>query len=1636
MLRSLSARPLLLLAGLVLAAACGDDDPATDRPGGEGSTRATVGVAGGAVELPGGGNLLIPAGALGADTEISVSSVAAPAGEEFSAAGPYYRFEPEGLVFAEPVRVSLPVQGAVPAGSVLGIAWRSAGRPWGRLGDEAVDDGPPRTVSAHVLHFSEGGAALWTGLEPVCCVSTDADERLEESYWEECQGRDGWAVRFDGGCGQVCCATGRGDELDVRLRPYGECVADPDGWEARDPGWCAPNCCTLQGAQGPVGVIVADFECVLRQGEPGTGEDDCAPVCCVSDGPEEELEESHWGECQGREGWAVRSDGGCGEVCCLTGDEDGPHARLRPYDECAGDPGWLAARDAHWCDPGCCILQGERGSVGAVMADFECVARQGEPGRAEEECARVCCVSADVEQNVEERLRAECQAEDGWRVGSEGACGDVCCLAGAGETLEAAVRTYAACEQQAERGGARDVAWCEPTCCLLPGEGEERRGLTRFECAAVQGEERPDSAECDTVCCEWHDGGEWDETARAECAARDDWFVAREGGCGEVCCLQRQGDEPVATVVPYAACAAAEMRWGVRAPAACESVCCRLAGPPETLAFRAAFVCEALQGTEAPADDCPAICCRGPAATEWIPNENECLGIPGEIAPPGECGADECAGTTPLPGNEGTLVGTLARHTDTSGAGLPCDDQEPSDEQKTAGPDAAWRVDIPGGTCLRAKAGLTGFNPALYVLDGCEPSECLAYTYDRPRGQQIVPHTYPLPRPGEQRTTAVEVCTRRDEPRSVVLWLDSGVGQAGAAPAQGDGAFRLDWSLSPSLPPNDGQAQRRVVVVGAGVPIDGTRGATDQFQAQGCPGLPQGAGAGSADLWYGLDDLAAGRYVVGWRILTGGAEQLAEGTHMVAALDDAGHCLAALQGGREALLRLDVAEGAALTLALDFGNLPRSTLYEVVAQRYDGPANDACADALEIPGLPFEVEGSTVGALDDLRTEGPACGDLLADEQGRGLPDAVYRYVPPANETVTFTIEALDPGFAPALVVAPACGPDTVTCLDGLQLDGETPSASQSVRLTGGVPVWLVVDGGDPTTGRPAGRYRLGVQAGGAPGPDDCAHALEVPELPVRLRLTGRGLSNSFSAQGTSCSDYLCCRRESRYAITTSCDGIAVDDWTPCTPTCCGAGDGASEELLGNCLHDGGDPSCAGVALPVSCCQILQVPEIGYVLAAGCGDPLNGGVQGTIVDAAYCEPVCCVGHGHTKRGNCENLEARSLPFPPCGRGCGGATAEQGEGGAETLDLVLRHTAAEDGVLEARVVHIDAQGFRLYGFVDACVEGPGRSDCDGSNPVWNRTLLPLRAGQTAFVVVDGFDPERPFAPAEVELRWHPGLPDNPTCATARTIGPAPASVHGTLAEAGNDVAGVSSPACPRIDGALQGTDVVFRLDPGPAPADWIVGLLSGDFDPYLVALSECTEGLPFRDECLAVAGGPLEGLPHLVLEGLSEPVYVVVDSPGGQPWGSYDLEAMPLAPLPNETCADATPIGALPARVVGTTYGASDDLRMPAGLGAEGMVGPGPDVVYSLVITEEMAALPHGVTVELTGWTYRFRLYLLRNGCAPDGSTFLDDPATKMTLAGRNLVAGDTIYIVLDGASDDAVGMFALEVRAAQPWEAP
>ena len=145
-----SHRSSLLVLSAVLGLACGGGTGSTPPP-----IPPAIGAAGGTVSEPSGASVVVPPGALGAETTIQIAkdstgAPALPAG--LVAAGSTYVVTPHGGDFAQPVEVRIPAPGVtLQPNQELKLAKAQPGGEWLVLGDSELADG---VLSAQVSSFS------------------------------------------------------------------------------------------------------------------------------------------------------------------------------------------------------------------------------------------------------------------------------------------------------------------------------------------------------------------------------------------------------------------------------------------------------------------------------------------------------------------------------------------------------------------------------------------------------------------------------------------------------------------------------------------------------------------------------------------------------------------------------------------------------------------------------------------------------------------------------------------------------------------------------------------------------------------------------------------------------------------------------------------------------------------------------------------------------------------------------------------------------------------------------------------------------------------------------------------------------------------------------------------------------------------------------------------------------------------------------------------------------------------------------------------------------------------------------------------------------------------------------------------
>ncbi len=138
----------------------------------------TIGSAGGSVSIDGAVEIEIPAGALSADTEITIQPLTnnSPNGN-----GNAYRLGPDGTNFSKPVKVTFPYTPIVDGPAITGIAFQDDDGIW-YSGGKLSWDNVKNTVTTETTHFSDWATfdALQVICE-VCNVGPSGDYKLKES---------------------------------------------------------------------------------------------------------------------------------------------------------------------------------------------------------------------------------------------------------------------------------------------------------------------------------------------------------------------------------------------------------------------------------------------------------------------------------------------------------------------------------------------------------------------------------------------------------------------------------------------------------------------------------------------------------------------------------------------------------------------------------------------------------------------------------------------------------------------------------------------------------------------------------------------------------------------------------------------------------------------------------------------------------------------------------------------------------------------------------------------------------------------------------------------------------------------------------------------------------------------------------------------------------------------------------------------------------------------------------------------------------------------------------------------------------------------------------------------------------------
>ncbi len=660
-----------------------EDTGGTDS-GGDTVIEATiVGPEGGTVDLPGGGTLVIPEGALAEDVEITVAAIEDPESELFMVVGPFYEFGPEGLVFSMPATVTVPYDpGAVPPDGAVVLAWSSGGG-WEFL-TAMVEEG--EMISAQLDHFSEGGAAVPADVGDICCVVVGPDGSIESSVGVDtvCTSAGGVVIGKAEFCEDIeCCGV---SVLGItRAAEVPEAFCDSNDGQVLPAESCVAVCCLSMTSGAPAASVLPLEVCDSIGGQDVGASNTCGElICCdVGDSP---LEFSGSvllpkAACDVVEGTET-SDSQCSEICCLQASLEGIQASVKTSGACKA-LGGLNVGGSELCEGQlCCYLGGIAGDDGGPIPGFP-AAFVLPPGLCEDgggvvvddaECVDVCCLQATADGGVQASVtsKADCEDQGGVELGAAEACDNqICCgvdgFLGIGLAFPA---PEGVCE---DSGGVElDAADCAEVCCLFGAGGAlvEASVMPAAECAWEGGVVAGNPGLCgDLVCCEVAGGFLGiNFTAKVPEGACDGGTVVDDAECGKVCCLVGGGFSTEGKVLSKSACDNMGGTVTDDVTDCEETVCCGASAFGFSVAGNLpTSKCEQIGGSVLDATNCANLCCLMDGKSAVMPKW-ACESMGGSSAgDPSECdvlfccsvsGADAVAGLLPYSvcDNTGTFL--------------------------------------------------------------------------------------------------------------------------------------------------------------------------------------------------------------------------------------------------------------------------------------------------------------------------------------------------------------------------------------------------------------------------------------------------------------------------------------------------------------------------------------------------------------------------------------------------------------------------------------------------------------------------------------------------------------------------------------------------------------------------------------------------------------------------------------------------------------------------------------------------------------------------------------------------------------------------------------------------------------------
>ncbi len=604
---------------------------------------------------------------------------------------------------------------------------------------------------------------------------------------------------------------------------------------------------------------------------------------------------------------------------------------------------------------------------------------------------------------------------------------------------------------------------------------------------------------------------------------------------------------------------------------ACEKVCCKKGGlylviPRGT--------CESSGGQPVADNECKGslVCCAEAGGGISIATRGECDGGGGAPAAEEQCQspatADSCTETTgALSGGSGVVTGHLS-----SAAGNNENKEECSIPYGFSGlaegPEQSFEVLVPPGSRLVTTTTFQGFFAVLNVKAGCaaaNPDEC----YGSSMGGGLSQPEIDLAAFDFSKASSIGMVTKapgdsqsgsssngpagRSAPRApaapVAMRVVVDSMSSDETVPEPIGLWEVKWSVVDGAPPNDTAEGATVLSDGVALHNESTALASDQYQSSGCPGVDDGAGQGTSDVFYKLTPAADGIYAIEAKLHRD--EMWGDG--FLAVLRPDGTCLGAKKANfrsSRGLFELD--GGETYSIVFDPGMpAPTEVVFEVLAELHTGPAHARCSTANAIEALPFEAEADLSGGFNYFKG-GSKCSYWLPDGAGKDTRRLVYTYTPEAEEDIEITLTALEDGFRPQVLVSESCVelPGRLPCADAFGLRDGQSSASIVVQMLAGVPYTIVVGSGEAS----GGRFRLELTPGTPNAPDTCAAAMQIPALDVEVSLHPRNLGDRFQGDGTAGADDHACgfegqtagegERDAVFRFTAPADGFYVAELT------------------------------------------------------------------------------------------------------------------------------------------------------------------------------------------------------------------------------------------------------------------------------------------------------------------------------------------------------------------------------------------------------------------------------------------------------------------------------------------------------------